>query len=124
MNDSEIDQLLRTETPSARPRPDLKHRISAAARTDRKSGPSPVWLALPAAALIALAFLFSRDGTNPTLVNQNPVNSQASPQETLRSNPLAGLNPLDSEARALQDDATRTGQFLLDCLPSLSLAER
>ena len=34
------------------------------------------------------------------------------------------LNPLGGEAEAIRNDAERTGRFLLDCLPSLSVADR
>jgi hypothetical protein len=44
------------------------------------------------------------------------------PAENVES-PL-DFNPLDNEARALRDNAERTGRFLVNCLPSLSVAER
>ncbi|MCH7225081.1 hypothetical protein [Haloferula sp. A504] len=118
MNESDIDRLLRLQAPEIPVRPGLEARIHAALR-QRHRHLSPAWLALPATAVVALVVVLSPQ--------EKPV-----PKEVFVSVPAPAdegaldleLNPLGSEAEAIRNDAERTGRFLINCLPSLSVAER
>lgn len=115
-SDREIGDLLRSRKPSAEPSPFLEDRILLALERHRRPAPRRrwPWLLVPPA-FAALALLLSRP--------------PAPRQEISRTTPLAPVepairladftNPLEQETLALNRDARRAGDFLLDCLPSL-----
>lgn len=120
MNESDIDRLLRQQAPDIPVRPGLEARIHAALRQRRRRRLHLGWLALPATALVALlVFLAPPEETAPTGVTVAPPEPKAEAESV-----LTALNPLGSEAEAIRNDAERTGRFLIDCLPSLSVTER
>lgn len=118
MNDSDIDRLLREQAPEIPVRPGLESRIYASLRQRRRRF-SPAWLAVPAAAVVALVLVLPRP-EKPA-----PVKVVVDlPDPAVETNLGIELNPLGGEAEAIRNDAERTGRFLLDCLPSLSVADR
>lgn len=120
MNESDIDRLLRQQSPEIPVRPGLEARVHAALRHQRKHHLSLAWLVLPATALVALTLILSLP--EKPAAPELGVTPPAPPAET--ESALTALNPLGNEADALRDEAERTGRFLIDCLPTLSVAER
>lgn len=119
MNDSDIDRLLRRQAPEIPVRPGLEARIHAALRQRPRRRFRLLWLAVPATALVALMLVLSRPerpGSPEVMVRV--------PEPVAETEPGLELNPLGSEAEAIRHDAERTGRFLINCLPSLSVAER
>ncbi|MEM1083629.1 MAG: hypothetical protein AAGI48_05865 [Verrucomicrobiota bacterium] len=126
MNDSEIDRLLRQETPEVHARPGLEMRIRASLRQPQPSRRPFAWIALTAAACLALLIAL-----RPTSPPENPELSSTPPSELSTDRAAESIvpdvdeiNPLQSEARALRNDAERTGRFLLDCLPSVAMGQK
>lgn len=119
MNDSDIDQLLRQQAPEIPVRPGLEARVHAALRQRRRRRLPLLWLAVPATAMIALVAVLSQQ--------EEPAPEEvvvAVPPLIEESELDLELNPLGNEAEAIRNDAERTGRFLINCLPSLSVAER
>jgi hypothetical protein len=67
---------------------------------------------------VVVFVVFNRPGEQPL---DPPKLAKA--QELPVSEPVSIENPLRHEAMALRRDVDRTGRFLLDALPSLSLVE-
>ena len=119
MNESDIDRLLREQAPEIPVRPGLEARVHAALRQHRRRRLPLLWLAVPATALVALVMVLSQ-------------REEPAPEEVVVSVPALTdegaldleLNPLGNEAEAIRNDAERTGRFLINCLPSLSVADR
>lgn len=120
MNESDIDQLLRQEAPEITPRPGLELRIRTALRQAPRNGSVITWFAIPATAVIAVLVVLV-----PWKKKPEPAEIVVSiPQASIEESTELDLNPLGNEAKALRKDAERTGRFLIDCLPSLSVSER
>lgn len=119
MNDSDIDDLLRQQAPEIPVRPGLEARIHAGLRQRHRRRFSLLWLAVPATALIALVLVLSKPKQPGT-----PEVITGVPEPAAEVEASLNLNPLGNEADAIRNDAERTGRFLINCLPSLSVAER
>ncbi|MCP5533167.1 MAG: hypothetical protein H7A49_16855 [Akkermansiaceae bacterium] len=120
MNESDIDRLLRAQAPDVPVPPGLETRVRASLRAAPRKRLSPAWLAASAAALVILAVIAApKRPAGPVVRQPDPVSSPSAEIP-------AGLptNPLDHEARAIRNDAERTGRFLINCLPSLGMAEK
>jgi len=125
MNESQVDQLLRKRCPEVPVPPGLETRIRASLRsTSRQRRFRIVWLAAPLAALAALLLVLAPDRQRPATVVDSGAEDPVPPSIVLATDNELSVNPLGDEARALRNDAERTGRFLLDCLPSMSLAEK
>lgn len=119
MNESDIDRLLRRQAPEIPVRPGLEARIHAALRQRPRRRISLFWLAVPATALVALVLVLSQpeEPGSPEVIVRVP-------EPAAETEPGLAINPLGNEAEAIRNDAERTGRFLINCLPSLSVAER
>ena len=116
----EIGELLRSQKSEVLPAPGLEQRILRALDRHQRPAPRPrwPWLLLPPASAALTFLLWQRPAaTSPEIVRTpQPV---AVPTETVIS--LADLgNPLSAESAALSRDAKRAGDFLINCLPSLT----
>lgn len=114
----EMDALLRESPPVVECPVGLEVRIMHAVGQDGRGRELPVKRWLAAAAAVVLMILSHQSGEVP--VNPQPV---ANANHHTADEPLVIENPLRHEAMALRRDVDRTGRFLLDALPSLSLAE-
>jgi len=113
-----MDSLLREVKPGVSIPRDLEARIRSAVAEDRKMGQAPIGRWLAVAAVVVVFVVFNRPGEQPL---DPPKLAKA--QELPVSEPVSIENPLRHEAMALRRDVDRTGRFLLDALPSLSLVE-
>lgn len=113
-----VDLLLRERMPVVSVPRDLEARIRSAVAEDRKRGQAPIGRWLAVAAVVVLFVVFNRPGEQPVAP---PKLARA--QELPVSEPVLMENPLRHEAMALKRDVDRTGRFLLDALPSLSLVD-
>lgn len=127
----EIGDLLRSQKPDPQPSPGLEMKILRALPLHEKSTRRVwPWFLLPPAVAMAVVLVWPKPGTqavhhqtqsvflhHQTQAAEKPI-EPAIPQEiTLMS------NPLEREKLALQRDASRAGQFLIDCLPSFGSNE-
>lgn len=131
MNESDIERLLRQETPEIGVRPGLETRIRASLRDAPQSKRRTIaWIALPAVALVAffLIIILRNPPQKTELVtgdgNQAPPPSTEVVKALVPEVAAEEINPLRTETRALKNDAARTGRFLLKCLPSLAMTEK
>lgn len=124
MNDplpKSTEDILRSPLPEAEPRPGFETRLLAQLR-DAPARKRPALLlplgaatALILAAVLALPLLRPAPGPgSPSADNPTPP---AATRPVLEIEDLP--NPLRRETAALSDRATRTGRFLINCLPSL-----
>lgn len=113
-----MDRLLRERTPVVSVPRDLEARIRTAVADDRKRGQAPIGRWLAVAAVVVLIVVLNRPGEQPVAPAK-----LARAQELPVSEPVLIENPLRHEAMALRRDVDRTGRFLLEALPSLSLVE-
>lgn len=120
MNETEIDRLLRQQAPELAVPLGLDAKISARLRNEAKSRRlSPAWIALPIAAMLTLAIYLAAE--KPSIPAEFVETIEGPPELELESEFV--VNPLRDEARALKNNAERTGRFLFDCLPALSQVE-
>lgn len=116
----EIGELLRSQKSEVLPAPGLEQRILHALDRHQRPAPRPwrPWLFLPPAFAALALLLWQRPAsTSPEIVHTPPP--VVAPTETVIS--LADLgNPLSVESAALSRDAKRAGDFLINCLPSLT----
>ncbi len=127
----DIARLLRSAKPAAHPPVDLEGRIirAIAGKPQADTAHRPwLWTAMSAAACLMLAAILV-----PHTPSDNPKQPAAvvAPTPALPpdgSLPLSSLAnptaPLEAENGALARDFRRAGGFLLDCMPSLGVAER
>ena len=112
----EIGELLRSQKPDVTPAPGLEQRILHALDRHQRppSRPRWPWLLLPPA-FAAITFLLwpAPPASLPNIARQ-PL-----PVEPVISLTDLG-NPLSTETTALSRDAKRAGDFLINCLPSIS----
>ncbi len=119
----EIGELLRSQKPGIEHSPGLEQRIL---RAITQTQPPPqarrwIWLALPVAfAAIVILFWKIPEANRPEISRHDPP--AAPPVSTSITFPEMH-NPLDSERNALSRDVKRAGNFLIDCLPSLAVAD-
>ena len=130
MNEQHIDHLLRRAKPRVEPPPFLEGRIKAALRRQpaRRVLPVWAWFAVPVCGMLALLLLVVASGPKAGEANQvaevNTSEEREVVSDVAEDGPLLTVaNPLRSEVRALRNDAERTGRFLLNCMPSVSVAE-
>ncbi|MFC7337996.1 hypothetical protein ACFQY0_12460 [Haloferula chungangensis] len=129
MKESDIDRLLREQTPELTPPPGLKTRVCATLRTSsRRNGIKPSWLFLPALLVVLVILIANRvpqtappSPAPPVIVKiteptRDLPGSIASAEEIVIGN-------LNEETEALARTTRRTTRFLLDSLPRLSLAD-
>jgi hypothetical protein len=118
----EIGEHLRSQKPDIATPPGLEQRILQALDRHQRPAPRPwwPWLLLPPAFAALSLLLWPRPAAPVPEIAREPL-PVAAPIEPAIS--LAGLgNPLSAETTALSRDARRAGNFLIDCLPSISSA--
>lgn len=115
--------LLRAPLPDTAPRPGFETRLicnlkTASTGSNRRFAWLPVAAAAVVIALLAALPLLQSPTSAPTNLTTTPPPPPAkAPRPVLQLDDFA--IPLRKEATALTDTATRAGQFLIHCLPSL-----
>lgn len=120
MNESDIERMLREQAPEIPVRPGLETRIRVSLRRNARRRPSRAWLALPAAAVIALCIVVLPEIPDPQVI-ENPPETVPTVDPGTEEEDFV-VDTLGNEARAIRKEAERTGRFLLDCMPSLTRA--
>ena len=116
------EDLLRAPLPESESRPGFETRLLAQLQdAPGKRSRRALWLPLSAAAALIIALLVSlpllqQPAAKPG-ASVDPGISSQDPRPVLEIEELP--NPLREQTTALTDRATRTGRFLIDCLPSL-----
>jgi hypothetical protein len=130
----EIGDLLRSRKPEFSTPPGLETRILRA--LDQRQRPAPKswwpWLLLPPAlaALVLLMWPILSPPHSETTARQAPDSAPSSPDSEMdpagSNEPVITLadagDPLTAESDALSRDVQRAGDFLINCLPSVSSA--
>ncbi|BCX47010.1 hypothetical protein HAHE_09180 [Haloferula helveola] len=123
MNENDIDRLLREQSPEVPVRPGLETRIRASLRNVEQRRRLPlVSILVPAALAIAIVVALLPEKPAEEVVDTPAPSELIEPVTEFAIEEPLPVNTLGNEARALRNDAERTGRFLLDCLPSITQA--
>ena len=113
----DIGELLRSHKPDPQPPPGLEARILRAIEARKPAGRTIwPWFILPPAAAMATVLLWPEPAPQAAVTRHDPPPQEAVEKE---APPVLSDNPLERETLALELDARRAGQFLINCLPSL-----
>lgn len=120
---SEIGEWLRSHKPEISTPPGLEAKIQRALNSENRiqthRRPVWMWFAIPPAFACLVFCLLPKRPESAPVVDAAPKDSQAAPDEMI----LVTNDPLLAESKALSRDLERAGGFLVNCLPSLDLAD-
>lgn len=131
MKESDIDRLLREQSPELTPPPGLKTRVCATLRTtSRRNRFKASWLLFPALSLMLVILIANRASQTESAIPASPVIVETTEPATAPDLPDSigfaeeiVIGNLNEESEALARTTRRTTRFLLDSLPRLSLTD-